>query len=164
MRLKLRFQQVNKDSHSACSASWFAFRTWRRVASPLHIALSECNTRPALARKWLLRAALYGIAAADCCRARAGLRPTRQPWVIGEVLPTAAANFVTDRRDLIFRWCLRPAPVPGGRIVLMSVFVRLGLPENRSLLEQSSTIWHGSRQTIDCCVLYYAPADWLCSH
>ncbi|UMX53386.1 cytochrome ubiquinol oxidase subunit I [Escherichia coli] len=60
-------------------------------------------------KKWLLRAALYGIpAAVDCCRSEDWFVAEygRQPWAIGEVLPTAVANSSLTIGDLIFSMVL----------------------------------------------------------
>ncbi|MFP1528012.1 cytochrome ubiquinol oxidase subunit I [Escherichia coli] len=73
----------------------------------------------------------------------------RQPWAIGEVLPTAVAELVTDRRrsHLLNGADLRPVyPVPGSIVFLQcsSLHAWLKQPETgRYHFEQSSTT-HGA--------------------
>ncbi len=81
-------------------------------------------------RKWLLRAVLYGIPL-PWIAVEAGwfvAEYGRQPWAIGEVLPTAVANLVSDRgRSLFHVPDLRPVctPFPVAELFLMFKFARL---------------------------------------
>ncbi len=53
----------------------------------------------------------------------------RQPWAIGEVLPTAVANSSLTVGDLLFSMfliCGLYTPVPGAELFLMFKFARLG--------------------------------------
>ena len=104
-------------------------------------------------KKWLLRAALYGIPL-PWIAVEAGwfvAEYGRQPWAIGEVLPTAVANSSLTAGDLIFSMVL----ICGlytlflvAELFLMFKFARLGpssLKTGRYHFEQSSTTTQPAR-------------------
>ena len=104
-------------------------------------------------KPWLLRAALYGIPL-PWIAVEAGwfvAEYGRQPWAIGEVLPTAVANSSLTAGDLIFSMVL----ICGlytlflvAELFLMFKFARLGpssLKTGRYHFEQSSTTTQPAR-------------------
>ena len=122
-----QIQQATKDSIPRVAPLYFAFRIMVACGFLLLaiIALSFWSViRNRIGeKKWLLRAALYGIPL-PWIAVEAGwfvAEYGRQPWAIGEVLPTAVANSSLTAGDLIFSMvliCGLYTPVPGGRIVL----------------------------------------------
>lgn len=113
-----------------------------------HCALFlECHPQPHWREKWLLRAALYGIPL-PWIAVEAGwfvAEYGRQPWAIGEVLPTAVANSSLTAGDLIFSMvliCGLYTLFTVAELFLMFKFARLGpssLKTGRYHFEQSST-------------------------
>ncbi len=121
-----QIQQATKDSIPRVAPLYFAFRIMVACGFLLLaiIALSFWSViRNRIGeKKWLLRAALYGIPL-PWIAVEAGwfvAEYGRQPWAIGEVLPTAVASCHDRRRSHLLNGAdLRPVyPVPGGRIVL----------------------------------------------
>ncbi|MGC6746621.1 cytochrome ubiquinol oxidase subunit I [Escherichia coli] len=153
-----QIQQANQRLHPACSAAVLLRSvSWWRVASLLLaiIALSFWSViRNRIGeKKWLLRAALYGIPL-PWIAVEAGwfvAEYGRQPWAIGEVLPTAVANSSLTAGDLIFSMvliCGLYTLFPVAELFLMFKFARLGpssLKTGRYHFEQSSTTTQPAR-------------------
>ncbi len=143
MRLKRRFNG-NQRLIPRVAPLYFAFRIMVACGFLLLaiIALSFWSViRNRIGeKKWLLRAALYGIPL-PWIAVEAGwfvAEYGRQPWAIGEVLPTAVANSSLTAGNLIFSMvliCGLYTLFPGGRIVLNVQICtpRPKQPENRSL-------------------------------
>ncbi|SPW40258.1 cytochrome d ubiquinol oxidase subunit 1 [Escherichia coli] len=139
-----QIQQANQRLHPACSAAVLCVPYHGGVwlpASGNHRALFlECHPQPHWREKMASARALYGIPL-PWIAVEAGwfvAEYGRQPWAIGEVLPTAVANSSLTAGDLIFSMvliCGLYTLFLGGRIVL-NVQVctpRPKQPENRSL-------------------------------
>ncbi|WP_437890227.1 cytochrome ubiquinol oxidase subunit I [Phytobacter sp. V91] len=145
-----QIQLATQDSIPRVAPLYFAFRLM--VASGIVmlfiIAVSfwtVCRNRIG-EKKWLLRAALYGIPL-PWIAIEAGwfvAEYGRQPWAVGETLPTAVANSSLTAGDLIFSMVL----ICGlytlflvAEMFLMFKFARLGpssLKTGRYHYEQSS--------------------------
>lgn len=147
----------NQRLHPACSAAVLCVPYHGGVwlpASGNHRALFlECHPQPHWREKWLLRAALYGIPL-PWIAVEAGwfvAEYGRQPWAIGEVLPTAVANSSLTAGDLIFSMvliCGLYTLFPVAELFLMFKFARLGpssLKTGRYHFEQSSTTTQPAR-------------------
>ena len=152
-----QIQQATKDSIPRVAPLYFAFRIMVACGFLLLaiIALSFWSViRNRIGeKKWLLRAALYGIPL-PWIAVEAGwfvAEYGRQPWAIGEVLPTAVANSSLTAGDLIFSMVL----ICGlytlflvAELFLMFKFARLGpssLKTGRYHFEQSSTTTQPAR-------------------
>jgi cytochrome bd ubiquinol oxidase subunit I len=118
-----QIQQATKDSIPRVAPLYFAFRIMVAcgVLMLLIIGLSfwSGNSWQRRPKSWLHRAALYGYAAAlDCFEAGWFVAEYgRQPWAIGEVLPTAVANSSLTTGDMLFSIiliCGSVHAVPGG--------------------------------------------------
>lgn len=104
-------------------------------------------------RKWLLRAAFYGLPL-PWIAVESGwfvAEYGRQPWAIGEVLPTAVANSSLTAGDLIFSMvliCGLYTLFPVAELFLMFKFARKGpssLKTGRYHFEQSSAAIQSAR-------------------
>lgn len=103
-----QIKQATKDSIPRVLPLYFAFRIMVACGflMLLIIALSFWTVirNRVGSKKWLLRACLYGIPL-PWLAVEAGwfvAEYGRQPWAIGEVLPTAVANSTLTAGDLIF--------------------------------------------------------------
>lgn len=107
-----QIQSAVKDSIPRVAPLYFAFRIMV-VAGVLLLGIIACSFWSVIRnrigkRRWLLRAALYGIPL-PWIAVEAGwfvAEYGRQPWAIGEVLPTAVANSSLTTGDLIFSMLL----------------------------------------------------------
>ncbi len=145
-----QIQMATKDSIPRVAPLYFAFRIMVGcgIIMLLIIAASFWSViRNRIGeKKWLLRTALYGIPL-PWIAIESGwfvAEYGRQPWAIGEVLPTAVANSSPDRRrpDLLHAAHLRSVhPCSSvAELFLMFKFARLGpssLKTGRYHYEQS---------------------------
>lgn len=145
-----QIQQATKDSIPRVAPLYFAFRIMVACGFLLLaiIALSFWSViRNRIGeKKWLLRAALYGIPL-PWIAVEAGwfvAEYGRQPWAIGEVLPTAVANSSLTVGDLLFSMfliCGLYTLFLVAELFLMFKFARLGpssLKTGRYHFEQST--------------------------
>jgi cytochrome d ubiquinol oxidase subunit I len=142
--------QATKDSIPRVAPLYFAFRIMvgSGILMLLIIGLSfwtVCRNRIG-SKKWLLRAALYGLPL-PWIAIEAGwfvAEYGRQPWAIGEVLPTAVANSSLTVGDLLFSMiliCGLYTLFMVAEVFLMFKFARLGpssLKTGRYHYEQST--------------------------
>lgn len=151
-----QIQQATKDSIPRSAAVLcvpYHGGVWLPAAGNHRALFLECHPQPHWREKWLLRAALYGIPL-PWIAVEAGwfvAEYGRQPWAIGEVLPTAVANSSLTAGDLIFSMVL----ICGlytlflvAELFLMFKFARLGpssLKTGRYHFEQSSTTTQPAR-------------------
>ncbi len=151
-----QIQQATKDSIPRSAAVLrvpYYGGVWLPAAGNHRALFLECHPQPHWREKWLLRAALYGIPL-PWIAVEAGwfvAEYGRQPWAIGEVLPTAVANSSLTAGDLIFSMVL----ICGlytlflvAELFLMFKFARLGpssLKTGRYHFEQSSTTTQPAR-------------------
>ncbi len=145
-----QIQQATKDSIPRVAPLYFAFRLMVAcgVLMLLIIGISFWTViRNRIGeKKWLLRAALYGIPL-PWIAIEAGwfvAEYGRQPWAIGEVLPTAVANSSLTVGDLLFSMiliCGLYTLFMVAEVFLMFKFARLGpssLKTGRYHYEQST--------------------------
>jgi len=146
-----QIQQATKDSVPRVLPLYFAFRIMVACGFLLLLIIAASFWTVLRNRvgekKWLLRAALFGIPL-PWIAIESGwfvAEYGRQPWAIGEVLPTAVANSTLTAGDLIFSMLL----ICGlytlflvAELYLMFKFARLGpssLKTGRYHFEQSGT-------------------------
>ncbi|WP_318370013.1 cytochrome ubiquinol oxidase subunit I [Enterobacter sp.] len=145
-----QIQQATKDSIPRVAPLYFAFRIM--VGSGILMLLiigasfwTVCRNRIG-SKSWLLRAALYGMPL-PWIAIEAGwfvAEYGRQPWAIGEVLPTAVANSSLTVGDLLFSMiliCGLYTLFMVAEVFLMFKFARLGpssLKTGRYHYEQSN--------------------------
>jgi cytochrome d ubiquinol oxidase subunit I len=145
-----QIQKATKDSIPRVAPLYFAFRIMVGCGFLMLfiIAVSFWTvTRNAIGeKKWLLRAALYGIPL-PWIAIESGwfvAEYGRQPWAIGEVLPTAVANSSLTVGDLLFSMiliCGLYTLFMVAELFLMFKFARLGpssLKTGRYHFEQST--------------------------
>lgn len=132
---EMEIQQATKDSIPRVAPLYFAFRIM--VACGLLMFLIFAFSFWSVIRhrvgekKWLLRAALYGIPL-PWIAVETGwfvAEYGRQPWAVGEVLPTAVASSTLTASDIIFSMvliCRLYTVFLVAELFLMFKFARLG--------------------------------------
>ena len=145
-----QIQKATKDSIPRVAPLYFAFRIMVGCGFLMLFIIAASFwtvTRNAIgSKKWLLRAALYGIPL-PWIAIESGwfvAEYGRQPWAVGEVLPTAVANSSLTVGDLIFSMvliCGLYTLFMVAELFLMFKFARLGpssLKTGRYHFEQSN--------------------------